>query len=628
VRSLIVGTAGHVDHGKSSLVQALTGTDPDRLKEEKQRGITTDLGFAHGLLGEGVMGSFVDVPGHERFVRHMVAGAHGFDAVMLVVAADESVKPQTREHLEICRLLRIPRGLVALSKRDLVGPAALAAVESEVRALVAGSFLDGAPIVPVSVKTGAGLEALRAALGRLAGGMPERPAGALLRLPVDRVFTLRGFGTIVTGTLTSGELAVGEEVEIQPSGLRARVRGLEVHGEALGRVKAGHRTAANLAGVDVNQLVRGDVLTRPGTFRPGSILDVELTLSGSAKPLVDGVRVRVHMASAEVLARVRLLGPRELCAGQSHCAQLRSERPVVAGRGDRLVLRSYSPAETIGGARVLNPVAPRRRSADHGRVAALAALDEADVAGAAALLVAEAGTAGAELGTLAARLTLAPAELPRLLAGTPDLTIAGNAAFSRDALLSLEAKALSVLTRFHAENPLRDAMRQEELKRETFGRTGTAAFDIVLAALKRRPELRITDDAVALAGHAVRLSAEDAAASVLLLESARAAGLAGLELEGLPAPSEAERRRLDRVSRVLLESRQLRRVGTTRLNDAAGLDALVRDVRARFPAGARLDVGHFKEMTGGLSRKFVIPLLEYLDRERVTRRAGSERFVL
>lgn len=627
MRSFIVGTAGHVDHGKSALVRALTGSDPDRLKEEKERGITTDLGFAHGALAPDVTGSFVDVPGHERFVRHMLAGAHGIDAVLLVVAADEGVMPQTREHFEICRLLGIPRGVVALAKCDVASPEAQAAAEAQLRALVAGSFLEGAPIVRVSARSGEGIEALRAALAGLAAAARPRPSNGLLRLPIDRVFTLRGFGTIVTGTLIAGELAAGADVEILPSGLRARVRGLEVHGEPQARVGAGHRAAANLSGVDVNQLARGELLTRPGTFRASAMLDVELALSPGARPLVDGVRVRVHLASAEALARVRLLGAAELKAGERGCAQLRFEAPVVAGRGDRLVVRSYSPAETLGGARVLNPLPPKRRAADRPRVEAFAALPDDALGPAAALLVAEAGTAGAALDTLAARLTIAPSALPALLATLPGVTVAENAAFSREALDALEAKAIGVLTRFHAENPLRDAMRLEELKRETFGRTGVAAFDGVLAALKARPDVRATLDGLALARHAVQLGPEDAAVRALLIEAGRAAGLEGFELESLPGPTETERRRLDRVARVLVETRDLRRVGETRFNDGARLDALVQEVRGRFAPGSRLDVADFKAMTG-LTRKFTIPLLEYLDRERVTRRSGSERYLL
>ncbi|HEY3121020.1 MAG TPA: selenocysteine-specific translation elongation factor, partial [Vicinamibacteria bacterium] len=326
MRSLIVGTAGHIDHGKSALVRALTGTDPDRLKEEKERGITIDLGFAHLDLGAGLVASFIDVPGHERFVRNMLAGAHGIDAVLLAVAADESVMPQTREHFHICRLLGVERGLIALTKCDVADADSQALAEIETREMVAGSFLEGAPVLRVSARTGEGLDALREALRTLAGSTSARAADGLLRLPIDRAFTLRGFGTVVTGTLVSGGLAVGEEVEALPSRRRARVRGLQVHGSPEQRVSAGHRTAVNLAGIEVDELSRGDVLARPGTFTPTSILDVEIALLSGVRPLADQTRLRVHIASAEVLARVRLLQPRPIEPGGSGLAQLRLER--------------------------------------------------------------------------------------------------------------------------------------------------------------------------------------------------------------------------------------------------------------------------------------------------------------
>jgi len=335
-------------------VRALTGTDPDRLKEEKERGITIELGFAHCELGEGVVASFVDVPGHERFVRHMLAGAHGIDAVALVVAADESVMPQTREHFHICRLLGVPRGLVVLTKCDAADADSQAIAELEARELVAGSFLEAAPVVHVSARTGEGLPGLREALLALAHESPPRPLSGLLRLPVDRVFSMKGFGVVITGTLVTGDLATGEEVEALPSGRRARVRGLQVHGETVERAAAGTRTAVNLAG-DVEGLARGEVLARPGTLRATSMIDALVSLLPGARPLADGARVRVHAASAEVLARVRLLGAESLEPGKSALAQLRLESPAVAGRGDRLVLRSYSPADTIAGALVVDP---------------------------------------------------------------------------------------------------------------------------------------------------------------------------------------------------------------------------------------------------------------------------------
>src|SRR5574341_1079280 len=322
MRSFIVGTAGHIDHGKSALVHALTGTDPDRLKEEKERGITIDLGFAHLPLDGSVVASFIDVPGHEKFVRNMLAGAHGIDAVLLVVAADESVMPQTREHFHICRLLGVPRGLVALTKCDVADRESQALAALETAELVAGSFLAGAPLVRVSARTGEGLPELRAALLALAQASPPRPAQGLLRLPIDRVFTIKGFGVVATGTLVAGTLTVGEELEAMPSGRRARVRGLQVHGELVERSLAGTRTAVNLAGVETEELARGFVLVRPGSLPATSMLDVELELLPDAKPLPDGARVRVHAASAEVLARVRLLQKGPLVPGSRALAEL------------------------------------------------------------------------------------------------------------------------------------------------------------------------------------------------------------------------------------------------------------------------------------------------------------------
>jgi selenocysteine-specific elongation factor len=630
LRSFIVGTAGHIDHGKSTLVLALTGTDPDRLKEEKVRGITIDLGFAHAPLAEGIEASFVDVPGHERFVRNMLAGAHGLDAVMLVVAADEAVMPQTREHFEICRLLGIRHGLVALTKCDLADAETRALAESEVRELVAGSFLEGSPVVPVSAKTGEGLDALRARLLELARGTGERSSAGLMRLPIDRVFTLRGFGTVVTGTLTAGALAVGDEVEILPAARRARVRGLQVHGAPAPRVSAGHRTAANLVGVEVEDLGRGDVLVHPGTLRASSMLDVEIVLLSSGKPLLDGSRVRVHVASAEVLARVRLLGQPNIAPGGRELAQLRLEKPVLAGRADRLVLRSYSPAQTIGGARVLDPGPPKRRRVDRARLFALAALVADDVVGAAGLLIEEAGAVGMEIPALAARLTLPQAELLARLASADAITVAGRApgvVFSRSALAALESKCLALLERFHHENPLKQTMPREELRRRALGRAASAGFEPVLEALSAKGLVRLAAEGASLPDHGVRMSPEEDQARGLLLREIGSAGLAGVELAVLAASAGKDRRLLDRVARVLLDERTVRRVGEAFLVEGARLDQLARNVRERWPPGSRLDVAGFKELTG-LTRKFVIPLLEYLDRERVTRRAGAERFVL
>jgi selenocysteine-specific elongation factor len=618
--TLIVGTAGHIDHGKSALVRALTGTDPDRLPEEKERGITIDLGFAHADLGGGAVVSFVDVPGHERFVRNMLAGAHGIDAVLLVVAADESVMPQTREHFHICRLLGVARGLVALTKCDLADADTLALAEMEARELVAGSFLAGAPLLRVSARTGEGLGALREELRRLAGEALPRAAGGLLRLPVDRVFTLRGFGTVVTGTLVSGTLLVGDELEVLPSGRRGRARGLHVHGESAARVEAGHRAAVNLAGLEVADLGRGDVLTRPGALRPASILEVDLELLPLARPLKDLSRVRVHVASAERLARVRLLGGGTLAPGSVRRAQLRLEAPAAAGRGDRLVLRSFSPAVTVGGAVVLDPLA-------RGRLAGTA--PRLDHPHAAAEFVRLAGTAGADLPTLAARLTQTPDGLRRALeaeAGILALPGEPPSYLSAQAARRLGEATLEALEAFHRREPLRAACPREELRRRVFVGAPAAAFEHVTSALEAAGQVRLAADGVSRRAHEVRLSGEEEEVRAAALAAAEAARLAGFEVAALAGSLGRDVRLVERVGRVLRAEGVLVRVGEA-LVARACLEALKDDVRRRYPPGSRLDVGAFKEMTG-LTRKHVIPLLEYLDRERVTRRAGADRHVI
>jgi selenocysteine-specific elongation factor len=572
--------------------------------------------------------SFVDVPGHERFVRNMLAGAHGVDAVLLVVAADESVMPQTREHFAICRLLGIPRGLVVLTKCDAADADSQALAEMEVRELVAGSFLEGAPLLRVSARTGAGLDDLRSALRSLAETTPVRPGEGLLRVPVDRVFSLHGIGTVVTGTVVSGALALGDELEVLPAGHRARARGIQTHGEPVERASAGTRVAVNLAGLEKYAVVRGDVLGHPGALRSTFLLDVELAQLPSAKPLTDGARVRLHASSAEVMARVRLLGGPPVPPDGRALAQLRLERPVVAGRGDRLILRSYSPATTIGGAVVLDPLPPKRRAADRlalERVRAASGWPEAAVA-----FVEEAGRLGIEAPLLAARLTLPLEPLLAGLRGQDAIAVVGSdpvVFLSLRALRDLAGAVRAELVSFHRDQPLRAALAREELRERVFAGARAEAFDLVLASLERSGEVRLLPDAVASSTHVVTLSGPEEEARARLLEAGREAGLAGIDLGELAARGPLGRPPLERVARVLLTERVLERVGDGPLVLRAHLDAFKDRVRGRFPPGSRIDVAAIKEMTG-LSRKFVIPLLEYLDRERITRRTGSDRTVL
>jgi selenocysteine-specific elongation factor len=631
VRSFIVGTAGHIDHGKSALVRALTGTDPDRLPEEKQRGITIDLGFAHLALGQDVVASFIDVPGHERFVRNMLAGAHGVDAVLLVVAADESVMPQTREHFEVCRLLGISDGLVLLTKCDLADVESQALAELEARELTRGSFLEGAPLLRVSAKTGEGLPALRAALLDLARRRPPRSSEGLPRLPVDRVFTLRGFGTIATGTLVSGSLSLGEELEVMPGGRRARVRGLQVHGAAVELVGAGSRAAVNLAGVEVQDVARGDVLALPGTLRASSLLDVELTVLAGEKPIRDQTRLRVHLASAELLARVRVLDGAAIEAGAGGLAQLRLEQPVAAGRGDPFVLRTYSPARTIGGGRVMDPLPAKRRRADRETARRLTELGRADPGRAAELLVVAAGTAAISAAELVARVTVPLDALVEALRGRTGLVGLGGVApaayVSSVALETLATRLREQLEAFHAAHPLRGGMAREDLRRRVLPHGRPDVFEELLRRKQHVGELRQVADTIALARHVVTLSPEEEASREGLLAGARQAGLAGIDRKPPSTAVRKEKELQERVYGLLLAEGALQRVGDDRLVLRELLDELKVAVRGRWPAGARVDVAGIKELTG-LSRKFVIPLLEYLDRERVTRRSGADRIML
>jgi selenocysteine-specific elongation factor len=570
----------------------------------------------------------VDVPGHERFVRNMLAGAHGIDGVVLVVAADESVMPQTREHFHICRLLGIPRGLVALTKCDIADADTQALTEMEVRELVAGSFLQGRPVLRLSSRTGDGLPELREALLALAREAPLRSSEGLLRLPIDRVFSLHGFGTVVTGTLVAGQITVGDEIEVLPSGRRARVRGLQVLGESVGRVSAGTRTAVNVGGLETAELVRGDVLTRPGSLRATSMLDVEVSLLPAVRPLVDGARVRVHVASAEVLARIRLLGEETLAPGASGLAQLRLESRTVAGRGDRLILRSYAPTETIAGALVIDPLPPRRRRRDRPVVERLR--DARGVLAAAEAMVVEAGVRGIEAPVLAARLAVPLAGVVEALSGSATTLALGQGPVvlaSREALDQLTRAALDELSLFHREQPLKPGMPREELRARVFGQAPPLTFERVVAELAGTGRARVGPDTVALATHTVTLSTDEAEAREILVGAAQAAGLAGVELPDLARRSGKEARLLERLGRVLVAERVLDRVGEGVLVHRRHLDALKEEVRRRWPPGSRLDVSAFKAYAG-LSRKYVIPLLEYLDRERVTRRAGADRLVL
>jgi selenocysteine-specific elongation factor len=644
MHSIIIGTAGHIDHGKSSLVQSLTGKDPDRLPEEKRRGITIDLGFADLDLGDVRIG-FVDVPGHERFVKNMLAGVHGIDAVALVIAADEGVMPQTREHFEICRLLDVRQGLIVLTKTDLVDEELLALVRAEAVELVAGSFLEGAPVVPVSVRSGVGLDELRATLRQVAALVPARSADFVTRLPIDRVFTMKGFGAVVTGTLVSGEISAGDELELLPSGRRVRVRGVQVHGAAVSQAHSGQRTAVNLAGVDVSEIERGMVLAPIGRLRPTQVIDVELSVLRSApRAIRTRSRLRVHIGSAEVLARVRVLNTRgEIAPGDTGFAQLRFESPIVALHDERFIVRSYSPAETIAGGLVLDPQATKHRGRELAQTKErLRALLDAERPGKLAVFVAAAGDQGLNLADVAARTGWNDVVVSQVARQAQETMSAEGGASIREVegvlvatgnFEKLSRTAVEEVNLRHEREPLARGLARETLRERHFAHAAPEIFRAVLAQLEKDGVLVTEKDLVRAQAHGLELSSADEQLRGKIAEIYESAALEAPALDqalvsaGIPAAQRAHGRK---IIQLLIDNRTLVRVQPEMFFHSGAIERLketLRQYASEHEPERLIDVPEFKNLAG-VSRKYAIPLLEYFDSERITRRAGDKRIIL
>lgn len=631
-KHIIVGTAGHIDHGKSALVEALTGTNPDRLEEEKRRGITIDLGFAFLQLA-GVRLGLVDVPGHERFVRNMLAGVGGIDLVLLVVAADESIKPQTREHFDICRLLGIPRGIIAITKSDLGDADMLGLVRLEIEEFVRGSFLDGAPMVAVSARTGAGLDQLRQQLVRLSESVPVKDARQHFRLPIDRAFAMKGFGTVVTGTLISGAVKAEDEVELLPSHKVLRVRGLHSGGERIDRAVAGQRTALNLAGIEREEIERGMVLVPARVFDITARLDARIVLLRSAKPLKNRARVHFHQGTAETIAEVILLdGAKQLAAGESAFAQLRLDKPVLVLPGDRFILRQFSPVVTIGGGTVLDARAPRHKRKDaavtpfleiwervrHDEI--LRALVEITPRGLTyAEIVARTGWTDADARLAAQKLTAE--KRVRILVAEPALVA------SPQVVANCAAAIRKVVEAFHRANPLVPGIPKQDLR----ARAGDARIEIFEAALDdlvKAHALAISGDLVRQAGREIELSSEEALAKELIEREFARAGLTVPELASVLARLPVDAPRAQKILQILLREKVLVKIANDLVFHRSALARLHEMLtKYRKERGERLPITAFKELTG-VTRKYAIPLLEHLDREHVTRRVGDERVIL
>jgi len=628
---IILGTAGHIDHGKSSLIKALTGIDPDRLKEEKLRGITIELGFAYLTLPTGQRLGIVDVPGHERFVRHMVAGATGMDLVALVIAADEGVMPQTKEHLEICQLLRVKQGLVVLTKVDLVEPDWLELVEEEIREALAGTFLEGAPMARFSAVTLEGKDKLLATLAELAAQVPPKPPTGIFRLPIDRVFTIKGFGTVVTGTAISGSLKVGDAVMVYPPGYKARVRSLQVHGASVEEALAGSRTAINLQGLEKEELERGMVVAPLGALIASRRLDAYLEILGSApRPLKHRQAVRLHTGTSERISLPLLLDADELPPGASGYVQFFLRDPLALKPGDRFVIRSFSPAFTWGGGIILHVNPPRHRRNQAAVLGGLKTLEQGGPEDILSHYLAEAGPGGRSRAELEALLPWDPGELKNLLAqlasqGRVILYDPENQRYVlNDSAKDLEEQISRHLAAYHKQNPLKPGLSKEELRRKLPPQMEVRLFNYLLGKLTGKKQIVVDKDLVRLAGHRVTL----AGAEEELIHR-----LAALYAQGLLSPPTLKEAagaldlapdKLKQLLTVLVNQGRVVKVKEDLYFHQEAIAQLKAALVDFLKKHKEINVLQFKDLTQ-TSRKFTIPLLEYFDTTRVTVRVGEAR---
>ncbi|MEE9556974.1 MAG: selenocysteine-specific translation elongation factor [Candidatus Adiutricales bacterium] len=630
-KPIILGTAGHIDHGKTSLIRALTGIDTDRLKEEKARGITIELGFAHLTLPSGELMGIVDVPGHEKFVRHMVAGATGIDMVALVIAADEGVMPQTREHMDICQLLGVRSGLIVLTKVDLAGAEWLELVEEDVREFVKGTFLEGAPLVHFSALNLKGTEEVLAAISDVASSLAERQSGGLFRMPLDRVFTMRGFGTVVTGTPISGTLTLGDTVQIFPGSLTAKIRGLEVHNERVTQISAGLRSAINLQGVSKEDVKRGQVLSLEKSLLPSRSMDVWLQyLSNNEKPLKNRSRIRFHVGTAEILGRALLLDSETLAPGRSGLAQIQLEEETAALSGDRFVLRSYSPVRTIAGGEILHPRPTRHKRFQESVIADLNILHEGDPIKKLNVLIASAGRKGTSIGELAALIDLPAKKLKNTLN-----TILSNKEaliydkvngriLNSEVIRDLNGRVLKILVEYHETYPLRPGLNKEELKTRIPPLADNKLLAFILENLTETKAVGVEQDLIHLSGHRPSLAKEHEEIESRLLHTYKQAGLTPPYFKDVSAGLTGNVNQQREVLELMLNKNILVRVKDDLYFHHQALEGVKKQILDHFHETKELTTPRFKEMTG-LTRKYLIPLLEYFDTQGLTMRLGDIR---
>jgi selenocysteine-specific elongation factor len=631
VKQIILGTAGHIDHGKTSLIKAMTGIDTDRLKEEKERGITIELGFASLDLPSGQHLGIVDVPGHEKFVKNMVAGATGIDIVAMVIAADEGVMPQTREHMEICTLLGVQQGLIAMTKTDLVDEEWLELAQEDIREFSRGTFLENSPILPVSSATGQGIPELIGALDEIAGHIPPRNPSSLFRLPIDRVFSMKGFGTVITGTLISGKVEVGETIMIYPSGITSKVRGIQVHNQSANSAAAGLRTAINFQGLDKAAVMRGEVLSTPGALTASYMVDVSFHyLASNQKPLKNRTLIRFHTGTSEVLGYLILLDHDELPPGQSAVAQLRLESPVALVKDDRFVVRSYSPVRTIGGGQILNPIPQKHKRLKPEVNRGLQHLADNEPESIIAYHIEQAGYSGVSFSHLKIMTNLPDKQLEHQLQHlmsqkTLIQTDRESRTFIHQTTFNtLKQKISEHLVNYHGVNPLKAGMPKEELKSKFPLLADSKLFNLVLNQMIKDQQIVQEEKTVRLASHQVSLGRDQADIRDGIVKIYQEGGLQPPYFRDVIKELGASPDHAKDVLMLLVEEGQIIKTKDDLYFHVKAVDALKRKLVEFLKINGEIDTPRFKEMTG-VSRKYVIPLIEYFDANNVTLRVGDSR---
>jgi len=635
MKHIVMGTAGHVDHGKTALIKRLTGVDTDRLKEEKERGITIELGFASLSLPGGQIVGIVDVPGHERFVKNMVAGAAGIDLVAMVIAADEGVMPQTREHMQICSLLGIRKGVVVVTKIDMVDRDWLELVQEDIRAFLKGTFLEGMPVVPVSAFTGEGIPELLNAIERSIEEIQETQDIGILRLPVDRVFTMKGFGTVITGTLISGSVTVGDDVEFFPVDFRAKVRGIQVHNEAVKTAEVGQRTAVNLQGADREDIERGCILATPGALQPSQRIDcVYSHLQSAGKKIMNRTVVRVHVGTSEIMARFVLYDRDGLEPGEDGYAQFVLEKPLAAVAGDRFVVRSYSPVTTIGGGVIVDPLPAKHKKSDPEIISDFETLADDDVIRKIEVITRRAGIEGIAIGTLLVRTGIAAKRLAKILEGMfsdrkavlvdrEEMRVLSSVVYD-----NLKEWIVNKIAEYHKQYPLREALAREELRTtQGIGVTaGPKIFLIALHDLEKKGKIVVEREMIRLKDHEVRLDVDMGSLRESLSRAYREGGLTPPTAREIAALFPDRKKEVASLELLMLREGEIARISEDLNFHRDVLAKLREDYKKMLIKDGEATPASVRELTG-LSRKFIIPLMEYFDSTKLTMRAGDKRIL-